>query len=276
MKRGSVREPDEILSDVAVVTGAGRGIGRAIARRLAADGAVVAVLDADGAGAEETTKLIHASGGSAMAVVADVSDRGSVGDAVEIVEAELGPITILVNNAGVAPTAPFLTLTDAEWESTIAVNVRGPFLLGQAVAWKMLRRGRGKIINVSSVSARTAHGDQTAYAVSKAGVEALTRAMAFELGPIGINVNAVAPGPIMTDLNRAILTEDERQSRVDRLPVGRMGEPEDVAAAVAYLAGPDSAFVVGTVLAVDGGFSVAGVRGKKHVALTPELTGSSA
>lgn len=232
---------------IALVTGGARGIGKAIAERLAGHGARVAIVD-------------HETSGLKDAFAADVTVRAQVAEAVQSVVTRFGKITILVNNAAVGKTVPFLDITDEDWTRIISVNLTGYFIVGQEVARHMTGTGGGRIVNVASLAAHTANDGQAAYAASKAGVVALTRAMAFELAPKGILVNAVSPGPIDTDLARSMLTPATRKAREDRIPQGRLGTPHEVAAAVAFLAAPDASYVNGAVLVVDGGLLMAGIR----------------
>jgi 3-oxoacyl-[acyl-carrier protein] reductase len=244
---------------VAIVTGASRGLGRAIARGLAARGAAFCVnyttrTDAAGAVVAEIT----AAGGQAIAVQADVADAGAVARMAARAEAELGPVTILVNNAGIAVPATLETYDPAAMERMRRVNVDGVIHTIRAVAPGMRQRNYGRIVNIASNAAiGTALPGTTFYAASKAEVLILTRRFALELGRDGITVNAVAPGWIVTDMARADSTEQELEARVramsERTMVGRRGEPGDIANAVAFLAAPESGFVTAQVLTVDGG-----------------------
>jgi glucose 1-dehydrogenase len=249
-----------LSGEIAIVTGGGRGIGREIARRLARDGAAVAILDVDAAAGQRVATELRSEDRQALSVECDVSQRTQIQVAVKAVMTTWGKITILVNNAGIGVRAPFLELTDDAWQRVLAVNLSGAFMAAQETARHMVRSGGGSIINMGSAAAQMAHSEQAAYATSKAGLEALTRVMAFELAPLGIRVNAVAPGTIETRLLKGMLTDEARAERVRRIPMGRLGTPEDVAAVVAFLASRDSGYVTGCVLPVDGGLSFAGIR----------------
>jgi NAD(P)-dependent dehydrogenase (short-subunit alcohol dehydrogenase family) len=172
----------------------------------------------------------------------------------------LGPVTILVNLAGLFRAAPFVDMTDATWDELLRVNLTGMFIVGQEVARRMVAQGAGRIVNMASAAAHIAHSDQTAYAVTKAGIEAMTRTMAFELAPFGITVNAVAPGTIETSFSVGALAPEAVAERVRRIPLGRLGDATEVAAVIAFLASPDAAYVTGSVVHIDGGLTIAGVR----------------
>lgn len=245
---------------IALVTGAARGIGRATAVRLAAEGASVALIDRTPDACSDAVTSITDSGGSAKGYVADVTDRQAVRHAVSRIATELGAIDILVNNAAIGKPALFLEIADQNWNEIIATNLGGVFIVGQEVARHMARHGSGRIVNVASLAAHTANDTQAAYAAAKGGVVAMTRVMAFELARHGISVNAVSPGPIDTELAKAMLTPKARLAREERIPQGRLGTAEEVAAAVAFLASPDAAYVNGEVLVVDGGLLIAGIR----------------
>jgi NAD(P)-dependent dehydrogenase (short-subunit alcohol dehydrogenase family) len=244
---------------VALVTGGSRSIGRAIALGLAREGASVAInFVSHREAAESAVREIEALGCRALAVRADSSQRSQVQAMVDEVETRLGPIDVLVNNAGVQKRVYFLDLADEDWDWMLGVNLKGYFLVGQAVAIRMKARGRGKIINVSSEAAGFPAPRMTAYCVSKAGVAMLTKCMALELAPYGIRVNALAPGLTRTDINRKDL-EDESflKLRVARIPLGRVMGPEDLVGAAVFLASADSDSMTGTTLQVDGGRGIA-------------------
>jgi 3-oxoacyl-[acyl-carrier protein] reductase len=243
---------------VAIVTGAARGIGAATARRLAADGGAVAVLDLDESNCVGTVDQIVAAGGRAIGVGVDVADAGQVAAAVERVAAELGAPSILVNNAGVTRDNLLFKMTDEDWDTVLGVHLRGAFLMSRAVQKHMVDQGWGRIVNLSSVSALGNRG-QANYAAAKAGMQGFTRTLAIELGQFGITVNAVAPGFIVTDMTAATAArlgvdfEQFQQAAAAEIPVRRVGQPEDVANTIAFLASEDASFVSGQVIYVAGG-----------------------
>jgi 3-oxoacyl-[acyl-carrier protein] reductase len=239
----------------ALVTGASRGLGRAIAIRLAASGAAVAVNYRDRAeAAEAVVHEIATRGGRALAVRADVADATQVGDMVRRVAAGLGPVDILVNNAGVSHRGDLGDADDAKIEAMRRINVDGVVATTRAVVEGMKARGFGRIVNVASIAALgTAMAGTTFYAATKAAVVVLTRRFALELGPHGITVNAIAPGFVLTDMAAAGRTEADFAAIAARTMVRRIGRPEDIAHAVAFLASPESGFLTAQVLTVDGG-----------------------
>ena len=241
----------------AIVTGAGSGLGRAIATRFAADGASVAVCDRDGDTAAETAAQIHATGGVAIAIDMDVADRASIEAGVAEVRERLGAATILVNNAGISPFKKFLEITRDDFDRTIAVNLRGTFDCCQVVIPDMVAARWGRIVNISSSAGQTGTALQAHYTASKAGVIGLTRALAKEFGPKGITVNTVPPGFIETPGLHTALDDGFLGSGIEQhlpaVPVRRVGQPDDIAAACAFLVRDDAGYITGQVLGVNGG-----------------------
>lgn len=240
---------------VALVTGGARGIGRSIALRLAMDGAKVAVVDLVDAGADTAREVEQASGQPATFVKADISIEDEARAAVTAVEVALGPVDILVNNAGITRDNLALVMTEVDWDAVLAVNLKGAFLMSKAVLRGMIKRRRGSIISISSVVARRGNAGQVNYSAAKAGLIGLTKSLAREVASRNVRINAVAPGYIETDMTAA-LDEAARSAIISQIPLGRIGSPEAVAAAVAFLAGEDASFITGAVLAVDGGLGI--------------------
>lgn len=246
----------ELQGAVAIVTGANGGMGRAITAALAAAGARVAAWDLRDP--PEAAAVRAAAGDAITHQVVDTADRAAVEAALAAVQARLSAPTILINAAAVLSLAPFLELTDEQWDRLHAIDLKGYFLCGQTVARAMVQAGRGgKIVNVSSNSQTVASPNATHYATAKGGVAMLTRNMALELAPHHINVNAVCPGVTLTDMNRERLADPAfRAARERTVPWGRLGTPEDIAAAVLFLVGPGSDYITGAALYVDGGQSL--------------------
>jgi 3-oxoacyl-[acyl-carrier protein] reductase len=244
------------MSHVALVTGGSRGIGRAIALRLASDGnAVVVNYAANGPAAEEVVAMIAASGGTAMAVRADVGDAEAVAAMFAEVDETLGRVGILVNNAGITRDDLLLRMGPEAWDDVIQTNLRSVYLCTRAAMRGMLRMKWGRIISVGSVSGIAGNPGQANYAASKAGIIGFSKSIAREVGSRNITVNVVAPGFIETDMTDE-LGEGVAQGVVQRVALGRLGQPEEIAAAVGYLASDDAAYVTGQTLVVDGGLAL--------------------
>jgi len=241
----------------AIVTGAGSGIGRAIAERLAEDGHAVAVLDLDEAAAEAVAGELRDKGHAAVAFGVDVSDRQRVNGAVQRVREALGPVLVLVNNAGLSGFTPFLKISDELWDRIMAVNLSGPFYVTQAVLPDMIEAGWGRIVNISSSSAQGGQQYMVHYVSSKAGLIGFTKALALEFGPKGITVNTIPPGFIDTPMLRASEEQGLLGTSVDRIaeatPVRRAGRPRDIAAACAFLVSDEAGYITGQVIGVNGG-----------------------
>ncbi len=240
----------DLDGQVALVTGAARGIGRAIALRLAGDGATVVC--ADVLDAEETVEMVGAAGGQAEAVALDVTDGGSVEAVVKGVHERHGRLDILVNNAGITRDQLLIRMKAEEWRQVLAINLDGPFAVTQPVARLMMRQRSGRIVNVASVVGLMGNAGQANYAASKAGLVGFTKSLARELGPRNVTVNAVAPGFIQTAMTES-LSDGQRETLLANVAIPRLGTPEDVAEAVAFLAGPGASYITGVVLNVSGG-----------------------
>ena len=244
------------MRQVALVTGASRGIGRAIALELGRAGCAVCVnyLNSRQA-AQEVAETLRSEGCDAVAVQADVADGAAVADMLRQAEKELGPVTVLVNNAGVAGQAQFQDITDEMWNRYLAVNLGGARNTIRAVLPHMLSEKSGAIVNISSIWGLRGASCEVAYACTKAAIIALTRSLAMELAPSGIRVNCVAPGVINTDMVQ-VLGQETLRDLAEQTPLGRLGTPEDIAHAVAFLASDKASFITGQVLGADGGFIV--------------------
>jgi NAD(P)-dependent dehydrogenase (short-subunit alcohol dehydrogenase family) len=242
----------------AIVTGGGSGMGRAIVHRLGRDGFRVAIVDIDGEAAERVAEEVRAEGNEALAVGGvDVSDRAQVEAAVQHVREALGPVLVLVNNAGITGFKDFLSITDEKWDRVMAVNVNGPFYCTQSVLPDMIEAGWGRIVNISSSSAQGGQPYMVHYVTSKAGLIGMTKALALEFGPKGITVNTIPPGFIDTPMLRV---SEERgmlggtvEHHAELTPVRRAGLPEDIAAACSFLVSDEAGYVTGQIIGVNGG-----------------------
>jgi 3-oxoacyl-[acyl-carrier protein] reductase len=241
---------------VAIVTGGSRGIGLAVASLLAEDGAAVVVSGRDADRLARASNEIEALGGTVLGVVADAASRADVDRLVDTAKERFSRIDILVNNAGMTRDGLLLRMKDADWDEVLETNLRAVFRLSRAVMRGMIKARWGRIINITSVVGAAGNAGQANYAAAKAGVVGMTKSLARELGSRSITVNCVAPGFIDTDMTRA-LTEAQRSALLAQIPLGRLGEAADVAAAVAYLASPAASYVTGCVLHVNGGMYMA-------------------
>jgi NAD(P)-dependent dehydrogenase (short-subunit alcohol dehydrogenase family) len=246
-------DPRELDGRIAVVTGAAQGIGAAIARELSHAGATVALVDRPG---QPTDDVAADLAGPARVYAGDLADPAFASTIVDLIVADLGGVDILVNNAGRRGVHAFTDYPVEDWDLTLAVNLTAPFLLSQAAARSMIKRGGGRIVNIASTAASLAFKNRVAYNASKAGIVMLTKSIAVELGSQGVRCNAVAPGVVETPLNAAYLRSGpEAPAIVDGTPTGSWGRPEDIAGAVRYLSGPGADFINGAVLHVDGGWT---------------------
>lgn len=244
------------MMKVALVTGAAAGIGRACARQLAKDGMAVGVLDLLIEQAQKTADEIDADGGKAIALQADISNRAQVDAAVQTLRDTFGPVTVLVNNAGITNTTPFMEVTEELWDKVYQINVKGTFIVTQTVVPDMQAANWGRIVNISSSSAQTGQANMVPYSSSKGAIISMTRGLAEELGPMGITVNNIPPGIIMN----TIMSEANRdkfpipiETVREMMPVRRTGEPEDIASACSWLCSEGASYVTGQTIAVNGG-----------------------
>jgi 3-oxoacyl-[acyl-carrier protein] reductase len=240
-------------NQVAVVTGAGRGIGHAIAVRLAKEGARVASVSRTEANAQKTADEINATrADAARAYAVDVADHVAVQKAAAQILEDFGRVDILVNNAGVTRDGLSMRMSLDDWDTVLNTNLKGAFTFTQALMRPMIKQRSGRIINISSIAGLTGNAGQANYSASKAGLIGLTKTLARELASRGITVNAVAPGLIETDMT-TVLSDEIRQAILQKVPLGKLGEPDDIAGAVAYLASAEAKYITGQVLTVDGG-----------------------
>jgi 2-hydroxycyclohexanecarboxyl-CoA dehydrogenase len=243
-----------MATTVALVTGAAAGIGAACARQLARDGMAVGVLDLDEARCADTITAIRADGGQAVALGADVSDRAQVQTAVTTLRETFGPVTVVVNNAGVTDVTPFEDITEKLFDFIYRVNVLGPIIVAQEVLADMKAAGWGRVVNIASSSAQTGTAGMAVYSSSKGAVITLTRSLAQELGPHGITVNTIPPGSVLgTIMSEATLGPDAAERLAGTLPVRRVGRPEDIANACGFLCSEASGYITGQIIGVNGG-----------------------
>jgi 3-oxoacyl-[acyl-carrier protein] reductase len=246
----------KLAGEIALVTGASRGIGRAIALALAAEGATVIGTATAAAGVAAIEDALKAAGAKGRGIVLDVADGTAIEAAVADIEAREGAVTILVNNAGITRDTLLLRMKQEDWDAVIQTNLGSVFRASKAVLRGMMKARKGRIINIASVVGLVGNPGQANYCAAKAGIGGFTRSMAREVASRGITVNVVAPGFIDTDMTRA-LAEAQREALASQVPLGRLGQPEDIAAAVCFLAGPGAAWITGETLNVNGGMHMA-------------------
>jgi NAD(P)-dependent dehydrogenase (short-subunit alcohol dehydrogenase family) len=253
---------DRLLDKVAIITGGGSGIGEGLAVGLAGEGADICIADVSTEQVDKIKAEVEKHNRRAINIKADVSRQEDVRLMVEQTVSVFGKVDILVNNAGIARYAPFLEYPYNNWKRTLEINLSGYFLCAQKVAKQMLRRKKGKIINISSIAAQVGVPNSVAYSTSKGGIVSFTRVLALELAPHGICVNSIGPGPIMTAMAKKTLKEDDRISREAMIPMGRYGVTQDFIGPTIFLASSESDFVTGQTLFVDGGYLASGVPRK--------------
>jgi glucose 1-dehydrogenase len=239
---------------VVIVTGGAQGIGRACVEAFAAEGAAVVIADIDAEGGERTAAAIRAGGGQAQFIQTDVGDAGQAQRLIDQTLAAFGRVDVLINNAGIIKTAEFLKISEADFDAVLRVNLKGVFLVGQAAARAMVRQGKGAIVNMSSANAVVAIPNQVPYVTSKGAVNQLTKVMALALADKGVRVNAIGPGSILTDLLKVVMNDEAARQRIlSRTPMGRCGEPAEVAKVALFLASDDASYLTGQCIYPDGG-----------------------
>jgi len=249
----------KLENKVAIITGGANGIGNKIALTFAKEGAKIVVADIDREGLERITREIENFKGNIMTACVDISCSADVKKLIKDVIRKYNKVDILVNDAAYGKYDEFIKFEEKEWDRVIEVNLKGYFLCSQAVAREMIKKGKGKILSIASIAGEIGFQKTCAYASSKGGVIALTKVMSVELASYGINVNAIAPGPIDTTLLRSLNSEQDIQKRLKRIPLGHLGNPDDVARAALFLVSDDSNYINGEILHLDGGFTAAGI-----------------
>lgn len=240
----------------AIVTGGSKGLGRSMAKALAAAGADLVLTSRNADEAEEAAEEIRALGRGALALAADTTDRDALAEMVRRATERYGKVDVLVNNAGINIRRPTLEVGDAEWDPVMDINVKGVLMAAQAVAPGMIERGYGRIINLGSIMSQVSLGGRAAYAASKHAVLGLTRTLALEWAPHGVTVNCLCPGPFETPMNRQLMNDPAAyRAFIAKIPMGRWGQPEELDGAVVFLASPASSFVTGSALYIDGGWT---------------------
>ena len=245
----------QLANQVAVITGAGRGIGRAIALKFASEGADIVCISRTLENSEKVANEVRALGRKAWAYAVDVADAAGVGAVVEKIQAEVGKVDILVNNAGITRDGLLMRMSEADWDAVLDINLKGTFLFTKAFARSFIKQRSGHIVNIASVIGLMGNAGQCNYGASKAGVIGFTKSAARELASRGITVNAVAPGFIETAMT-AKISPEAREGLLKQIPLGNLGQPEDIAQAVLFLASPAARYITGQVLPIDGGMAM--------------------